>query len=95
MIYPSVSSRLFHEKVEIVKGKTTRGEDPYFGKPTGLWTLALLAEVSYSEGLTEKKVSSERVRQTLKKLGIRWKRAKHWVSSPDPHYAQKKNAKNG
>jgi len=66
-----------------------------FGKPTGLWTLGLLAEVSYSEGLTEKKVSSETVRQTLKKLGIRWKRAKHWISSPDPLYAHKKNAKKG
>ena len=64
-----------------------------FGKPTGLWTLALLADVSFSEGLTEKEVSNETVRQTLKKLGIRWKRAKKWLSGPDPHYARKKNDK--
>jgi transposase len=64
-----------------------------FEKPTGLWTLALLAEISFAEGLTEKEVSNETIRQTLRHLGIRWKRAKHWISSPDPHYAHKKNAK--
>ncbi len=64
-----------------------------FEKPTGLWTLSLLAEISFAEGLTEKEVSDETIRQTLKKLGVRWKRAKHWISSPDPHYAHKKNAK--
>lgn len=64
-----------------------------FEKPTGLWTLALLAEISYSQGLTEKEVSDETIRQTLKKLGVRWKRAKKWLSSPDPHYARKKNGK--
>ena len=63
-----------------------------FGKPTGLWTLALLAEVSWEQGLTETRVSIETVRQTLKKLGIQWKRAKHWITSPDPHYTHKKNA---
>ena len=65
-----------------------------FEKPTGLWTLALLAEISFAEGLTKKEVSNETIRQTLKHLGIRWKRAKHWISSPDPHYAHKKNDKN-
>jgi transposase len=64
-----------------------------FEKPTGLWTLALLAEVSFSEGMTEEEVSSETIRQTLKILGIRWKRAKHWLSSPDPLYERKKNDK--
>jgi transposase len=64
-----------------------------FEKPTGLWTLALLAEISFAQGLTEKEVSDETIRQTLKKLGVRWKRAKKWLSSPDPHYAHKKNGK--
>jgi len=65
-----------------------------FEKPSGLWTLALLAEISFAQGLTEKEVSGETIRQTLKHLGIRWKRAKHWISSPDPHYEHKKNDKN-
>ena len=24
-------------------------------------------------------------------LGVRWKRAKHWITSPDPDYVRKKN----
>ena len=64
-----------------------------FEKPSGLWTLQLLAEVSFTEGLTENKVSGETVRQTLKTLGVRWMRAKKWLSSPDVHYAHKKNDK--
>ena len=64
-----------------------------FDKPSGLWATALLAEVSFAEGLTEKQVSGEAVRQTLKGLGIRWKRAKYWLSSPDRHYEHKKNDK--
>ena len=61
-----------------------------FGKPTSLWTLALAAEVSLAEGLTAARVSIETVRATLARLGIRWKRAKQWISSPDPAYEEKK-----
>ena len=35
-------------------------------------------------------VSCETIRQTLKKFGINWKRAKHWITSPDPLYFKKK-----
>lgn len=61
-----------------------------FGKPTSLWTLDLAAEVSFAEGLTPSRVSGETVRASLKRLGIRWKRAKRWITSPDPAYARKK-----
>lgn len=64
-----------------------------FGKPTSLWTLELLAEVSYEQGLTEKKVSIETVRLALRRLSIQWKRAKKWISSPDPHYTHKKTSR--
>ncbi len=63
-----------------------------FGKPSSVWTLELLAEVSYEQGLTEKKVSIETVRNILHRLGIKWKRAKKWITSPDPHYAHKKTS---
>jgi transposase len=66
-----------------------------FGKPTSLWTLALAAEVSFEEGLTERRVSGETIRATLKRLGVRWLRAKRWISSPDPGYARKKGAATG
>jgi transposase len=61
-----------------------------FGKPTSVWTLALAAEVSFAEGLTAEQVSVETVRATLVRLGIRWKRAKQWISSPGPAYEGKK-----
>lgn len=61
-----------------------------FGKPTSLWTLELAAEVSFAEGLTPTRVSGETIRATLKRLGVRWKRAKQWITSPDPGYARKK-----
>lgn len=61
-----------------------------FGKPTSLWTLDLAAEVSFEQGLTSERVSDETIRLTLKRLGIGWKRAKRWITSPDPAYARKK-----
>jgi transposase len=62
-----------------------------FGKETSVWTLDLLAAVSYSEKVAERLVSGEAVRQALKRFGIAWERAKHWISSPDPEYVLKKN----
>ena len=64
-----------------------------FKKSSSIWTLELLAEVSYEHGLSRRKVSDETIRTTLKELGVNWKRAKHWLSSSDPHYAHKKSAK--
>jgi len=61
-----------------------------FGRPTGLWTLELAAEVSFERGITAGRVSGETIRATLARLGVRWKRAKHWITSPDPEYARKK-----
>jgi transposase len=63
-----------------------------FGKPTSLWTLPLAAEVAYTEGLTSRQVSGETIRRALARLGVRWQRAKHWITSPDPAYARKKNS---
>ena len=61
-----------------------------FGKPTSVWTLALAAEVCHEQGLTERPVSIELIRQALKRLGVGWHRAKHWITSPDPEYERKK-----
>lgn len=61
-----------------------------FGRPTSLWTLPLLAEVSFEQGVTSQKVSPEAIRLALKRLGIGWRRAKDWIKSPDPQYARKK-----
>ncbi len=61
-----------------------------FGKPTSVWTLALAAQVCHEQGLTERAVSIELIRQALKRLGVGWQRAKHWITSPDPQYERKK-----
>jgi transposase len=61
-----------------------------FGHPTSLWTLDLAADTAYAEGLTATRVSGETVRATLARRQVRWKRAKRWITSPDPAYARKK-----
>ncbi len=60
-----------------------------FGKPTGVWTLALVAEVAHAAGITPRQVSGETMRNALAQLDVRWQRAKHWITRPDPAYARK------
>src|SRR3712207_922339 len=56
-----------------------------FGRDTSLWTLGMAAEVAFEEGLTRRRVSGETIRTTLSRLlGVRWQRAKRWITSPDP-----------
>ena len=61
-----------------------------FGKERSLWTLDLAAQVSVEQGIIPTLVSDESVRRALKRLGTNWKRAKHWITSPDPQYLVKK-----
>jgi hypothetical protein len=65
-----------------------------WGKKSSVWSLALLAEVAYEEGLTPHQVSDETVRRVLLRLKVNWKRAKRWITSPDPQYALKKSGEN-
>jgi hypothetical protein len=66
-----------------------------FGKPRRTWTLRLAAEVCWERGLTPHQVSIETIRQALKRLGVRWRRAKRWMTSPAPQYALKKSSATG
>ncbi len=66
-----------------------------FGKKTSIWTLEYAAQVSFEEGLTERRVSGETIRAALVRLGVRWERAKRWIISPDPQYARKKGLATG
>jgi transposase len=63
-----------------------------FGKPRSTWTLRLVAEICREHGLTPYQVSIETIRQALKRLGVSWRRAKRWITSPDPHSALKKSS---
>jgi transposase len=66
-----------------------------FGHPTSLWTLDLLAEESARQGLSAHRVSDETIRQAILRLGSSWKRAKRWITSPDPAYERKKGDATG
>jgi transposase len=63
-----------------------------FGRASSLWTLELAAEVSFQQGITPYRVSDETIRAALKRLEVGWKRAKTWITSPDPEYARKKSS---
>lgn len=64
-----------------------------FGRDSSLWTLEMAAQVSFEQGLVEMRISGETIRATLARLlGVRWQRAKRWITSPDPLYERKKGA---
>jgi len=61
-----------------------------FGYPTSIWTLDLAAHACAGAGITPWQVSRETIRGALQCLGLSWRRAKHWITSPDPAYMRKK-----
>jgi transposase len=61
-----------------------------FGQARSTWTLALAAEVCAEHGITAEQVSLETIRDALQRLGVGWRRAKTWITSPDPQDALKK-----
>lgn len=66
-----------------------------FGKAQSQWTLKLLAAVCHEQGLSERPLSEPTMLDAIRRLKVSWKRAKHWLVSPDPDYAAKKNAETG
>jgi transposase len=66
-----------------------------FGHAQSHWTLPLAAEVAYQQGLSERVLSPETVRQAIQRLGLGWKRAKQWITSPEPAYGRKKKPGRG
>lgn len=66
-----------------------------FGHKTSLWALDLAAAEAARQGLTTTTVRGETIRVTLVRLGVRWLRAKTWITSPDPAYARKKGGATG
>jgi transposase len=66
-----------------------------FGQSRSTWTLTLLARVAHEQGLSPSVLSDETIRQALLRLGVGWKRAKRWLTSPDPAYARQKVAATG
>jgi transposase len=75
-----------HEELYVLLHQSPR----LFGKHRSTWTLALVAQVCHERGWTPRPLSVEAVRHAVERLGARWRRAKHWIRSPDPAYARKK-----
>ena len=66
------------------------------GYESSLRTLEIAADVAFEAGLTQRRVSGETIRATLSRLlGIRWMRAKRWITSPDTLYERKKGGATG
>jgi transposase len=83
-------------EVELERLRTILHQSPRaFGYARSTWTLSLLAEVAHAEGLSASVLSIETIRQALLRLEVGWKRAKRWLTSPDPAYAQKNAAATG
>jgi transposase len=91
---PSSRPHTVHAKLDQAGAERLRAllhQSPrLFGHQTSVWTLELAAAVGHAQGVTAERVSGETVRAALKRLGVGWRRAKTWISSPDPEYRRKK-----
>ena len=75
------------EQVKQIMHKNPR----LYGKSSSVRTLTLVAEVLHEEGETPRQMANETIRTAMKNNGVSWKRAKDWISSPDPNYELKKS----
>jgi len=64
-----------------------------FGKARSTWTLDLLADVTFEQGLTPRRLSHEAIRQAVKRLGHGWKRAKTWITPARTRRTREKKAR--
>jgi transposase len=78
--------RVFDEPLRELLHRSPRA----FGQHRSTWTLGLVAQVCFEKGWTPRVFSAEAIRLAVQRLGISWRRAKHWIRSPDPAYARKK-----
>ncbi len=93
---PKTTRRVFDGELKAEELKALLHQSPRkFGQETSVWTLQLVADVSLEQGLIGERVTDETIRNVLKRLGVNWKRAKKWITSPDPEYARKKAVATG
>jgi transposase len=79
------------ERLQVILHQSPR----LYGKSQSLWTLGLLAEAAQQQGLSDTVLSAPTMLDAVRRLGANWKRAKHWISSPDPAYTRKKTGATG
>lgn len=85
------NQQAFDERGQAWLKAVIRQSPRLYGYKGSLWTLAWLAELAAREGYTAKEVYPETIGRALDRLGIGWRRAKHWINSPDLQYARKKS----
>lgn len=86
------TSRLIFTPERLAQLRALLHQSPrHYGQATSRWTLDLVAQVACAEGITPALVSDETIRDALRRLQVNWRRAKHWITSPDPDYARKKS----
>jgi transposase len=83
---PPVLEAAKRERVHTILHQSPRT----LGKNRSTWTLSLLAEVCRDVGLSPQVLSAPTMRDAMVRLGANWKRAQHWITSPDPAYRRKK-----
>ena len=86
----SISYKIEPEAIEPLKELIHQSPREY-GEGVSFWTLSLVAKVTYEQQIIKQPVTGEAMRQALKRQGISWKRAKKWITSPDPTYELKKS----
>src|SRR5215208_4322633 len=81
---PHAAAKLFDaERSERLKALLHQSPR-HFSKARSTWTLALAAEVCVEQGVTAERVSIKTIRDALKRLGVRWRRAKTWITLVEP-----------
>jgi hypothetical protein len=90
---PHTVHRAFHPEQAEALRQMLHQDPRLFGKHSSHWNLGMAAEVSFEKGLTKEQVTGETVRATLARLGVRWERAKRWITCPNPEHQIKKAAR--
>jgi transposase len=91
---PKTVKPIFDEPKQAQLRQLLHASPRQHGKSRSTWTLDLLAEVCYEQGITKHQVSRTTIEVALQAMGICWSRAKAWIVSPDEHYELKKRQRN-
>lgn len=89
------NQQAFNEQAQERLGEVLHHSPRQYGYETSLWTLDLLAHLSWEQGWVQHPVHRDTVSATLQRMGVSWQRAKSWISSPDVHYEAKKSVEIG
>lgn len=91
---PKTVKPIFNEDKRLQLREVLHASPRTFGKSRSTWSLDLLAEVCWEQGITDTQVSRTTIEAALKALNITWNRAKAWIVSPDEQYELKKQQRN-